>query len=180
MTTLSGSAIALQPRGEVRRLADDAALLRLSRPDQVTDDHDRPVAMPTLTRSGAPPRFRASARPRRLRARLAPRVRHRARAPADSRNRRAPLAHVLGDEASVARDHRRAASDDRPDDRTHVLGIEPSRHRGRTDEIAEHHGELTALRGVGRLRHRGGARCRGGLNRSRRDGRRALGPRSLQ
>jgi len=26
------------------------------------------------------------------------------------------------------------------DDRAHVLGIEPRRHRGRADEIAEHHG----------------------------------------
>ncbi len=34
------------------------------------------------------------------------------------------------------------------DDLAHVLGIEPRRHRGRTDEIAEHHGELAALGGV--------------------------------
>ena len=41
MTTVSGSAIALQARREVRRLADDAALLRLSGADQVAD-HDEP------------------------------------------------------------------------------------------------------------------------------------------
>ena len=38
---LFGSAIALQARREVRRLADDAALLRLARSDQVADD-DQP------------------------------------------------------------------------------------------------------------------------------------------
>ena len=41
MTTLFGSAIALQARREVRRLADDAALLRVPRSDQVAD-HDQP------------------------------------------------------------------------------------------------------------------------------------------
>ena len=41
MTTVFGSAIALQPRREVRRLADDAALLRFARADQVAD-HDQP------------------------------------------------------------------------------------------------------------------------------------------
>ena len=39
MTTMFGSAIALQARREVRRLADDAALLRLARSDQVADDN---------------------------------------------------------------------------------------------------------------------------------------------
>ena len=41
MTTMFGSAIALQARREVRRLADDAALLRLPRSDQIADD-DQP------------------------------------------------------------------------------------------------------------------------------------------
>ena len=41
MTTVFGSAIALQARRKVRRLADDAALLRLTRSDQVAD-HDQP------------------------------------------------------------------------------------------------------------------------------------------
>jgi hypothetical protein len=38
------------------------------------------------------------------------------------------------------------------DDLTHVFGIEPSRHRCRTYEIAEHHRQLTALGGILRLR----------------------------
>ena len=40
MTTVFGSAIALQARREVRRLADDAALLRLARSNQVADDNE--------------------------------------------------------------------------------------------------------------------------------------------
>jgi hypothetical protein len=42
----------------------------------------------------------------------------------------------------------------RADDPAHVLGIEPRRHRGRADEVAEHHGQLAALGGVrlGRIR----------------------------
>ena len=46
MTTVFGAAIALQTRGKVWGLADDAPLLRLTRSDQVAD-HDDPVAMPT-------------------------------------------------------------------------------------------------------------------------------------
>ena len=42
------------------------------------------------------------------------------------------------------------------DDLAHVLRIEPRRHRGRTDEVAEHHGQLTALGGVGLRRGLGG------------------------
>ena len=89
MTTLSGSAIALQPRGEVRRVADDAALLRLPRTQKIADDHDpRRDARPAHA-AARPRRFPASAQPRRSRARPSPRAPHHARAPADSRNRRA-------------------------------------------------------------------------------------------
>ena len=63
-----------------------------------------------------------------------------------------PIAHELRDEAVVARDCAGARVLIGPDDFPHVLGIEPRRHRGRTDEIAEHDGELAALGGVGRAR----------------------------
>ena len=59
------------------------------------------------------------------------------------------VAHVFGDEAAVGCDQRRAAFVIGPDDRPHVLGIEPRRHRGRADEIAEHHRQLPALGRVG-------------------------------
>ena len=39
MTTVFGSAIALQPRREVRRLTDDRLLLSRTRSDQIADHH---------------------------------------------------------------------------------------------------------------------------------------------
>ena len=49
----------------------------------------------------------------------------------------------------------------------HVLGIEPRRHRGRADEVAEHHGELAALGGVrGCLRGHGDCRFRRSFRRT--------------
>jgi hypothetical protein len=57
----------------------------------------------------------------------------------------------------------------RADDRAHVLRIEPRRHRGRTDEVAEHDGQLAALglvplqHGLGGLRLRCGGLARGQL-----------------
>ena len=59
------------------------------------------------------------------------------------------VAHELGDEAVVARDSARAGVLVGPDDLSHVLGIEPLRKSGRADEIAKHHGQLSALGGVG-------------------------------
>ena len=58
MTTVFGSAIALQARREVRRLADDAALLRVSRADQVADD-DQPRSQ--CRHGSAAPRASSSA-----------------------------------------------------------------------------------------------------------------------
>ena len=68
------------------------------------------------------------------------------------------VAHELGDEAVIARHHARTGVLIGADDLAHVLGIEPSRKRGRTDEVGEHDGELAALGrvgpGVGRRRGR--------------------------
>ncbi len=59
-----------------------------------------------------------------------------------------PVAHVLGDEAPIALDQACAAFVISPNDPPHVLGIEPCRHCGRADEIAENDGQLPALGGV--------------------------------
>jgi hypothetical protein len=40
----------------------------------------------------------------------------------------------------------------RADNFAHVLGVEASGKRGRTDKVAEHHGELATLGGGGGLR----------------------------
>jgi hypothetical protein len=68
------------------------------------------------------------------------------------------VAHIFGDEAAVALDRRRAAAMIAPDDLAHVLGIEPRRKRRRTDEVAEHHSEMTALGDV-RMGLRGHGDC---------------------
>jgi hypothetical protein len=74
-----------------------------------------------------------------------------------------PVAHKLRNKTVVAPNRRRTRLLIGANDLTHVLGIEPRRHRGRTDEIAEHNRELAAL---GNLRYRtegGGALSRGHL-----------------
>ena len=58
------------------------------------------------------------------------------------------IAHVLGNESAIALDQHRAAALIGANDLAQVLGIEPGRQGGRADEVAEHHGELTAFSGV--------------------------------
>jgi hypothetical protein len=60
-----------------------------------------------------------------------------------------PIAHELGDDAVIARDRARTGILVGPYDLAHILGIEPRRHRGRADEIAEHYRQLAPL-GEGR------------------------------
>ena len=159
----------LQARREVRRLADDAALLRLPRSDQVADD-DQPGRDPdphVQGRAGRGDEFRRGLDDGEpglhgalgvvfVGLRIAEIGEH-------------AVAHVFGDEAAVALDQLRAAAMIGADDLAHVLGIEPRRHRGRADEIAEHHGELAALGGVCRRR-----RCRYGAAARLRIGRAAV------
>ncbi len=80
-----------------------------------------------------------------------------------------PIAKELGDKAVIARHDARTGVLIGADDLAHVLGIEPRRQGGRTDEIAEHDGELAPLRGI----WRGGSRDRF----MRRERRRSVGPR---
>ena len=113
MTTVSGSAIALQARREVRRLADDAALLRLPRSDEVADD-DQPGRDPD------PHLQRRAGRGDELRRGLddgepglhgALGVVFVGLGIAEIGEH--AVAHVFGDEAAVALDQRRRSSDDR-------------------------------------------------------------------
>ena len=103
----------LQPRREVRRLADDAALLRLARSDQVADD-DQPG------RDADPHVQRRAGRGDELRRCLDDREPglHGALGVVLVRLRIAEIgehavAHVFGDETAVALDQRRRSSDDR-------------------------------------------------------------------
>ncbi len=137
----------LQPRREVRRVADDAALLRLSGPQKIADHH--------VPRRDADPRVQRGACRRIQLGRGG-----------DDRERRAhrvlgvlfvslriaevgehAVAHVFGDEAAVGGDEAGAACVIGCEDVSHVLGIEPRGKHGRADEIDNHHGEMTALGG---------------------------------
>ena len=139
----------LQPRREVRRVADDTALLRLSRSQKIADDHDPgrdpdPYVQRRARRGAEFRRGLDDGEPGPhgalgvvfVRLRIAEIGEH-------------AVAHVFGDEAALAFDAIRAATMIAADDLAHVLRIEPRRYRGRTDEVAEHHGQLAAFGGVG-------------------------------
>ena len=146
----------LQPRGQVRRLADHRLLLGRAFADQLAD-HDQ------AGRDADPRR-----RERLVTGRLQPRRLRRSRA------RRAPparlvlvrlrpaeigehaVAHVLGDVAAPALDHLGAAALIGADHRAHVLGIEPRRQRGRAHQIAEQHRQLPPPPSAGGAGPRGG------------------------
>ena len=137
----------LQPRREVRRVADDASLLRLSGHQKIADHHVPRRDADTHVQRGACRRIQLGCR-------------------GDDRERRAhrvlgvlfvslgiaevgeqAVAHVFGDEAAVGRDEACAACVIGCEDVSHVLGIEPRGKRGRADEIDNHHGETAALGG---------------------------------
>jgi hypothetical protein len=69
------------------------------------------------------------------------------------------VAHVLGDEPPSTLNQARAALIIGSDHLPHILGIEPSRHRCRTNEIAEYHCKLAALGGILAGSRRGGRTC---------------------
>ena len=137
---------ALQARREVRRLADDAALLRLARSDQVAD-HDQPGgnADAGLQRSVRlePGHRRDQLQPRPHRPlgvvlmglRIAEIDQH---AVAHIfRHEPAEAAHGLGDAFLIGRN-----------DLAQVLRVHAGGERRRADQVGEHHRDLAALGGV--------------------------------
>ena len=150
----------LQPGGKVRRLAHNRLLLGRPRADEVPNHH-KPGRDPDTHLQGR------SGRGGELRHRL-------------DEGKPGPhgalgiilvglgiaeigehsVAHVLGNESTVALDQHRAAALIVTNDSPQVLGIEPGRQGGRADKVAEHHGEVTAFSGVlwPRLGHSGGGR----------------------
>ena len=151
----------LQACREVRRLADDAAFLRLSRSDQVAD-HDQPGCDPDPHLQGQSSRgdelgHRFDEREAGLHRALGVVFMSLGIAEIDQY----AVAHILGDKPAVAFDDRRAAAMIGADDLPQVLGIELGRKGGRTDQVAEHQCELTAFSGVpGRRRDRSPRRLR--------------------
>jgi hypothetical protein len=58
------------------------------------------------------------------------------------------VSHVFGDIAAEAGDGVGDGAMISADDLAQILGIEPRRERGRADQVAEHHRELTPLRSL--------------------------------
>ncbi len=144
----------LQPRREVRRLADHRLLLRRALADQIADDDEPggdpdPHLQPHLGR-GVEPRHRLD---------HAERGPHRPLGvvlvgPRIAEIGEHAVAHVLGDKPAGALDDRGDAAVIGAEDRAQILRVEPRRQRRRADQIAEHHGQLPPL-GLG------GGRCGG-------------------
>ena len=162
--------LGLQACRKIRRLADHRLLLRGARSDQVADDDEpRGDADAALQRRlGGERSHRGDEferRPYRALGVIFVRLRI---SEIDERT----VAHVLGDEPAEALDALRNALLIARDDLEQVLGIHARRKRRRTDEVREHHGDLTAL---GRILRRFDE-CRG--SRDRRRMRRLFGPQS--
>jgi hypothetical protein len=142
----------LQASRQVRRLADDAALLRRAGADQVTDhDKSRGDAEPRLQSLG-----KVEAGDRRYDRKPGP---HRPLGVVFMRLGVAeinqdPVAHIFGDKTFEAGDGIGDGAMIRPDDLAQIFRIEACGQRGRTDEVAKHHRELSTL-GVGRRRCKG-------------------------
>ena len=145
----------MQPRREVRRLADDPALLRCPRADKIADD-GKPGRDPDakLEPFGAlqaadlaDERKSGAHRPLGV-------VLMGLRVAEISEN---AVAHVFGDIPAETADRLGDRAMIGADDLAQILGIEAPRKRGRTDEIAEHHRQLTPL-GLGGLWRRGEGR----------------------
>ena len=133
----------LQPGGEVRRLADDPALLRRTLADQIADhgepggDAEPHAQIFSLPAIGRPPRSPP--------ARRAPPARHRPHAPADSRNRSAPRRPCIWRQSRRSgRPSRRPRGGSRRSARADPPG-QTRRERRRADEVAEHHRQLPAF-----------------------------------
>jgi hypothetical protein len=149
---------ALQARRKVGCLADDAALLRFARPDQITDNDEAS----RNTDTGLKWRFRSGGDlvhcadelqtgthcPFRI-ILMSLRI---AKIDEDA------VTHVFSDEALVTANHLGDPAMIRADHFTQVFRIKPRRKRGRTNQITKHHGQLPTL-GFGlRLRLRRGGR----------------------
>ena len=133
----------LQPGGEVRRLADDPTLLRGTLADQIAD-HGEPGGDAEPHAQILPRRQSADRLDHRqpgadrplgivlMRLRIAEIDQH-------------PVAHVLGDKAVEAADRLGDCAVVVADQLAQILRVMTGRERGRADEIAKHHRQLSAF-----------------------------------
>ena len=135
----------MQARGEVRRLANDPALLRLARADEIAD-HNQTGRDPNphlQRRAGRCDQFRHrfnNGKPRSNGALGVVFVGLR-----KAKIGEHAVAHILRDKPGVALNQLGGAMMIRANHAVQVFGIELNRKRSRTDEIAEHHGQLASL-----------------------------------
>ena len=153
----------LQPRRKVGRLADNRLFLRRARADQIADDHqpggysDAHLQFGGSGVEASDAVDQAQSGPDRplgvvfMGSRVAEIDQH-------------AVAHILGDKAIEPRDNRRHRAVIGADQVAQILRVELRRKRGRTDEIAEHHRQLSAL-GIGWRRRIADCRCYGGSRR---------------
>jgi hypothetical protein len=139
----------LQPRRDVRRLADDAALAGIALPDQIADDdeaagdaepHLEPFREAEAADRGAD-RERGAHRPLGV-------VFMRLRVAEIGQN---AIAHQFGDIAAEPRDRVADAGVIGAEDVAQLFRVEPRRECRRADQIAKKHGQLPPL-GGGRRR----------------------------
>ena len=135
----------LQAGGEVGGLADHRLLLGRALADQVADHHDagrdadpgRELDAGTRSQRGDRLDHREGGADRALGiALLGLRV---------AEERQHAIAHIFGEVTLEVLDHLRAAALIGGDDRPQIFGVELRRERGRADQIAEQHGQLSAL-----------------------------------
>jgi hypothetical protein len=144
----------LQPRCEVRGVADDGLFLRGALSDEIAH-HDEPGRYSDAHGEYSPrPRLQSGDYFGDLQSRV-----HRPRCVVLMCARKAEVgenavAHEFGDEAVIARDDTGDGVLIGADDLAHVLGIKPCRHCGGADEVREHDGELAAFGGIDGRRYR--------------------------
>ncbi len=154
----------LQPRGEVRRLADDVALLHLARSEQFADHDEAGGDADAHLMAAFGEKLVYGIDQREARAHRVFDVNFMRFGIAEIHQH--AVAHIFGDVAAEATDHPGRAFVVCGDHVAQIFRIKLCRERRRADEIAEHHRDLAALgRGCGARygwRHGRGEICRRG------------------
>jgi hypothetical protein len=135
----------LQARRQVRRLADDTALLRLALADQVTDHHEPGGDADANLELADRGRVEPSDRDNDVEAGTDGALGIVFVGPRKAEISEHAVAHVFGDETVEAANRLRDTAVIGADHLAQLFGIEPRRQCRRADQIAEHHRQLSAL-----------------------------------
>ncbi len=141
----------LQARREVRRLADDAALLRVPRSDQVADDYQAGCNSDTTLQGSA--RLKRGHRCDQFEPRSHCPICVVLVGPGIAKIHEDTVAHVFRNEPVVALHRARDTLLISRNDVPQILGIHSRGELCRTDQVGKHHRDLPTLSGVQRVRH---------------------------